>query len=70
MQHLFDESLITSYLKDHHLPSFRMKQLQQAIFKEAILEIDEITTLSKELREQLTQDGFVINTLSLEKVIE
>lgn len=70
MQFLYDISTFAEYAKEKNLPAFRTKQIQQAIFKESILEIDEITTLSKELRDQLKQDEFVINTLTLDKVIE
>ncbi len=70
MKILYDTQILDEYTKEHNLPSFRVKQIQQAIYKESLLEIDEITTLSKELRDQLKQDEFVINTLTLEKVIE
>jgi len=67
---LYDTQSLTDYIKEHKLPSFRTKQIQQAIFKESLLEIDEITTLSKELRDQLKKDDFAINTLILDKVVE
>ncbi len=70
MQFLYDIPAFAEYAKEKNLPAFRTKQIQQAIFKESILEIDDITTLSKELRDQLKQDEFVINTLTLDKVIE
>lgn len=69
MNHLFDSKTLNSYLKDHKIPAFRAKQIQQAIYKEAILDIDEITTLSKDLRDQLKED-FVINDFVLKEKVE
>lgn len=68
-QVLFDKAVLTTYCKEHKLPAFRQKQIQQAIFNESILEIDEITTLSKDLREELKQ-AFVINSLVLDEVVD
>lgn len=68
-QILFDKALLASYCKEHKLPSFRQKQIQQAIFTESLLDIDAITTLSKELRDELKQ-AFVINTLVLDEVVD
>jgi len=69
MNYLFDNESLTTYLKDHKIPAFRHKQIQQAIFKDGILDIDDITTLSKDLREQLKQD-FVINDFVLKEKVE
>jgi adenine C2-methylase RlmN of 23S rRNA A2503 and tRNA A37 len=69
MQILFDPHTLQSYLDKHQLPAFRAKQIRQAIFKESILDIDQITTLSKELRAQL-KEQFVINHLKLIDLVE
>ncbi len=69
MWHLFDKELLTTYFKDNKIPAFRIKQIQQAIFKESILDIDDITTLSKDLRDTLKKD-FVINDFTLKEMIE
>ena len=68
-KHLFDSEALETYLKEHKVPSFRKKQILQAIYKESILDIDEITTLSKDLRESL-KDEFVINDFTLKDMIE
>jgi 23S rRNA (adenine2503-C2)-methyltransferase len=65
--YLFDKHALTTYCKEHKLPAFRTKQIQQAIFTESVLDIDDITTLSKELRTQLKND-FDLNTFTLETV--
>lgn len=67
---LFDPEITQAYFKEHNIPQFRRKQCEQAVFKDGIIDIDEITTLSKELREKLKSDGFLINTLEPEKVID
>lgn len=66
---LFDKAVLANYCKEHKLPTFRQKQIQQAIFNESLLEIDEITTLSKDLRDTLKKE-FVINTLVLDEVVD
>jgi 23S rRNA (adenine2503-C2)-methyltransferase len=67
--YLFDKQALTNYCKEHKLPSFRTKQIQQAIFTESLLDIDEMTTLSKELRGQLKQD-FDLNTFTIETIAD
>lgn len=67
---LLDHATAHAYFKEKNIPAFRRKQLQQAVYKESILEIDDITTFSKELRDQLKEDGFVINTLTPDKIID
>ena len=67
--YLFDKQALTTYCKEHNIPSFRIKQIQQAIFTESLLDIDEITTLSKELRTQMKQD-FMLNTLTIETIAD
>ena len=69
MNYLFDQPALQSYLKDNKIPSFREKQIQQAIYKEAIIDIDDITTLSKDLRDKLKED-FVINDFVLKEMVE
>jgi 23S rRNA (adenine2503-C2)-methyltransferase len=69
MHYLFDKEQVQTYLKEKKIPPFRAKQIQQAIYKESLLDINEITTLSKDLREQLQQD-FVINDFTLMDVVE
>ena len=66
---LFDKAVLANYCKEQKLPTFRQKQIQQAIFNESLLEIDEITTLSKDLRDTLKKE-FVINTLVLDEVVD
>lgn len=69
MPYLFDSSALNKYFKDHKIPSFRTKQIKQAIYKESILDINDITTLSKDLRDQLASD-FTINDFTLQEIVE
>lgn len=66
---LFDTEHLDPYLESHKIPKFRKKQILQAVYKESILDIDEITTLSKELRDQLKED-FSINEFKVTAVVE
>jgi len=66
---LLDQSQLQTYLQEHQIPSFRAKQITQAIYKESILDIDEITTLPKDLRTQLKQDT-TINYLQCVDTVE
>jgi len=66
---LFDKEALSTYLKENKIPAFRQKQILQAIFKESTLDIDGITTLSKDLREKIKED-FHINSFTLEEKVE
>jgi adenine C2-methylase RlmN of 23S rRNA A2503 and tRNA A37 len=66
---LFDTEHLDPYLESHKIPKFRKKQILQAVYKESILDIDEITTLSKELRDKLKKD-FSINEFTATAVVE
>ncbi len=45
--------MIEEFIKKHTLPSYRIKQFNLAFYKEFISSFDELTTWSKELREEL-----------------
>ena len=53
-----------SYLQDKKLPNFRVEQIEYGIFKEYISRYSEITTLPKNLREEL-QEKFPLQTFTL-----
>lgn len=67
---LFAPGDILPYLQEHRIPSFRWKQIQHAIFRESITSIDEMSTLPKELREQLVADGFCVSTLTVQEIVD
>ncbi|MFA7319062.1 MAG: 23S rRNA (adenine(2503)-C(2))-methyltransferase RlmN [Parcubacteria group bacterium] len=56
------------FLQEHNQPKFRLKQVKKAIFQDGISSFSEITTLSKELREELAKKMEVLS-FSVEKVL-
>ncbi|NQY68724.1 MAG: radical SAM protein, partial [Flavobacteriales bacterium] len=54
-------------VQDHKLPKFRKGQMSKAFFSEAVQSFDEITTFSKDLRNQLTEKENVL-TFTLHKL--
>lgn len=67
--YILDKIAIESFIKEHKLQPFKMKQLFHEIFKNQNYDFAEMTTLSKELRSDLTST-FHILSLQVEKVIE
>lgn len=57
---------LKSFFESINEKSFRAKQMFEALHKQNILEIDEITVFSKNLREKLKEKGY-INKSSIEK---
>lgn len=66
---LFDIDVLWQYLKDKKIPSFKMKQIVHEIFKNQNIELQDMTTLSKDLRQDLSNDFDVIN-LEIDEVFE
>ncbi|MDP2669636.1 MAG: hypothetical protein Q8O99_01130 [bacterium] len=67
MPYLFDKEALSKYLQEHNLPSYRYKQIMQAIFRDQQIDIEEMTTLPKELKTQLEAD-FGLNTFTTEMI--
>jgi len=68
-QSILDTSKLQKFAKSNKLQPFRVKQIQQEIFKNQNINFDDMTTLSKDLREQLKQT-FNIITLQPEAILE
>ena len=66
---LLDTDLLWAYFEEQWIEKFREKQITQALYKESIMNVEDITTLSKNLREQLSQK-FVANTLTCVDTVE
>ncbi|WP_213649299.1 Cfr family 23S rRNA (adenine(2503)-C(8))-methyltransferase [Paenibacillus sp. J23TS9] len=47
---------IKAFLKEHHYPDFRLKQIMNAVFHEKIEHFNDITVLPKRLREMLAME--------------
>lgn len=54
-------------LKKHNQPKFRLEQIKKAIFQNGVLSLSEITTLPKELRQQMSE--FKILSFKVEKIL-
>lgn len=56
----FDAEALESFRKTHKIEPYRIKQITDAIFKQSIIDFQEITTISKELRELFDQHCEII----------
>lgn len=63
-----DITKLEEKLQELGQPAFRMKQIQKAVFQDGVASFEEITTLSKDLRERLKD--FKILSFDVEKVLE
>ena len=64
---MFDE--IENYFKDNNIQIFRIKQLEEAVFKQSITSFEQITTFPKTLRDELSSKFSLIslNLVSIEE---
>jgi len=65
----FVDEELWSYIKEHKIQSFRVKQIFQELYKNQNIFWDEMTTLPNDLKQQLSQDFSVID-LDIENIIE
>jgi adenine C2-methylase RlmN of 23S rRNA A2503 and tRNA A37 len=66
---ILDAGKLQTFSKEHKLQPFRIKQIHQEIFKNQNSDFAEMTTLSKELREDLDKH-FSVVTLKVDKILE
>ncbi len=66
---ILDAGKIQEFTKEHKLQPFRIKQLYQEIFKNQNINFADMTTISKELREDLDKQ-FSVTTLKVDQIIE
>lgn len=59
---------LEQFLQQNNLPKFRLGQIQKAIFADGVASFEEITTLSKELREKLEKEMDILS-FEVEKVL-
>jgi 23S rRNA (adenine2503-C2)-methyltransferase len=64
---MFNE--IEKYFKENKIPKFRIKQLEDAVFKQSITSFEQITTYPKKLRDELSSK-FSLATLSFVSIEE
>jgi len=66
---ILDAGKLQEFTKERKLQPFRVKQIYQEIFKNQNINFAEMTTLSKDLREDLDKE-FSVVTLKVDKVLE
>ena len=66
---ILDGGKIQGFAQEHKLQSFRLKQIRQEIFKNQNTDFSDMTTLAKDLREDLDKN-FSVVTLEVDQVIE
>jgi adenine C2-methylase RlmN of 23S rRNA A2503 and tRNA A37 len=66
---ILDVGKLQAFTKELKLQPFRVKQIQQEIFKNQNIDFAEMTTLSKDLREDLDKE-FSVVTLEVDKILE
>jgi len=66
---ILDAWKLQVFSKEHKLQPFRIKQMYQEIFKNQNIDFADMTTLSKDLREDLDKE-FSVVTLKVDKLLE
>lgn len=60
MHSIFDQEALEKFRKEHNLQPFRIKQIFHEIFKNSIIDFQEMTNLSKDLRDTLSKEFSII----------
>ncbi len=66
---IFDEDILLKYAKEHKIQPFRVKQIFYELFKNQNIDWDSMTTLSKDMRKELSNKFDILN-LTIDKVLE
>lgn len=66
---ILDAGKLQEFSKEHKLQPFRIKQIRQEIFKNQNVDFADMTTLAKDLREDLDKN-FSVVTLEVDQIIE
>jgi len=66
---ILDAGKLQTFTKERKLQPFRVKQIYQEIFKNQNIDFSDMTTLSKDLREDLDKE-FSVVTLKVDKILE
>ena len=69
MNSIFDATKLEEFRKEHKLQPFRIKQIFHEIYKNSVIDFDDMTTLSKDLR-QLLKENFQIIPFELAEMQE
>lgn len=68
-QSIFNAEAVEARRKEHNVQPFRLKQIFHEIFKNAVMDFQEMTTLSKEHRDSL-EENFTIVPFTLDSMQE
>ncbi|BCB97362.1 putative dual-specificity RNA methyltransferase RlmN [Dissulfurispira thermophila] len=60
---------LESFIKEYGLPSFRSKQVLHWIYEKYVQSIEDITELSKDLRERLSENAYISNLELLDRQV-
>ncbi len=66
---VFDEDILLNYAKQNKIQPFRVKQIFYELYKNQNINWDDMSTLSKDMKKELSNDFDIIN-LSLDKILE
>ncbi len=66
---ILDAGKLQAFAKERKLQPFRIKQIYQEIFNNQNIDFSQMTTLSKDLREDLDKH-FSVVTLKVDKLLE
>lgn len=66
---ILDAGKLQEFTKERKLQPFRVKQIYQEVFKNQNINFADMTTLSKDLREDLDKE-FSVVTLEVDKILE
>lgn len=67
-QSFFDPVALEAFRKEHKIEPYRIKQITDAIFKQSIIDFQEITTISKELRDLFDAYFEIISLTEIKRV--
>src|SRR5262249_41508310 len=62
-----DSKELRSIIESFGEPGYRAKQLFEAVYRQRVVSVDEISTLSKELRQKMIGSGYEIGLPTVEK---
>ena len=68
-QSILDPEKLQAFAKEHKLQPFRVKQITQEIYNNQNIDFHDMTTLSKDLRDQL-DDQFEVLSIIPETILE
>jgi len=69
MHNILDTKQLEIFRKSHQIQPYKIRQIEQEIFHNANIDFEDMTTLSKEMREQLAAD-FTIVPLTVDRIDE